>query len=419
MADYESGVNVILSGAIGPRIRATLQEFAERKGLPLREYVKTHPGFMGALLALNRAAGMRVYDVVVEEAFDESVIADRRVRPSFILDDQTHIFFRRGGYEDASPEGIEFLDSLGGGRKSIVPGAEGLVDMTKDTWVREVLFDSDTDTTFLNTLAFGEYFGGRDYFGTEECVEAAAEVNELYPGRVLTLGTIEPNREGHLEKLEYYFKELKMTGLKLYPWDATSKGGWYADDENLAYPLWEKCLELGIDKIHIHKGLPASFTMAKYVHPLDLDQPLRDFPKLNFIIYHAGFPYIDELAALNIQGTRRNMHVDLGSTFAMQVNTPVALAHCMGKLLKSIGADHICWGTDSPIWGAPQWQIEALRKLTIPDELVAGYGYPELTDADKDLIFGGNMARLYGIDVEAAKTRIKDDGIAQAKAAAG
>ena len=109
--------------------------------------------------------------------------------------------------------------------------------------------------------------------------------------------------------------------------------------------------------------------------------------------------------------------MDLGSTFALQVNTPVALAHNMGKLLRYIGADHMCWGTDTPIWGAPQWQIEAFRKLTIPDELIAGYGYPEFTDQDKDLIFGGNMARLYGINADEVKARIKDDRISQARAA--
>lgn len=418
MSSYETGVNVIRSGSVGPRIRVALEEYAGRKGMPLREYVKTRTGFMAALLALNKLAGMRVYDVVEEEAFDESVIIARRKDPDFILDDQSHIFFRKGGYEDASPEGIEFLETLGGMRKSIVPDSQGLIDTTKDTWMKEVFFLADTDVTFLNTLAFGEYFGGKDYFGTEECVEVAKEVNELYPGRVLTLGTIEPNREGHLEKLEYYVKELKMTGLKLYPWDATSKGGWWADDEKLAYPLWEKCLELGIDKIHIHKGLPASFTMAKYVHPLDLDQPIRDFPKLNFIVYHAGFPYIDELTSINIgRSPRPNLYVDVGTTFALLVNTPMALAHAMGKLLRYVGADHICWGTDTPIWGPPQWQIEALRKLTIPDELIAGYGYPEFTDVDKELIFGKNMARLYGLNIAEIKTRIKNDAISQARRA--
>ena len=418
MADYETGINVILGGSIGPRIRAALEEYAQRKGMPFREYIKTHTGFMAALLALNKAADMRVYDVLEEEAFDESAIAARRKAPNFILDDQSHIFFRKGGYEGASAEGLGFLDNLEGARKRNVSGSRGIVELTKDTWVNEVFFLSDTDVTFLNTLAFGEYFGGKDYFGTEECVEVAKEVNEQYPGRVLTLGTIEPNREGHLEKLEYYFKELKMTGLKLYPWDATSKGGWWADDEKLAYPMWEKCLALGIDKIHIHKGIPASWTMAKYVHPLDLDRPIRDFQNLNFIVYHAGWPYIDEMTSINAGRPHRpNLYVDLGSTFAMEVNTPVALAHDMGKLLLHIGADHICWGTDTPIWGAPQWQIEAFRKLTIPDQLIAGYGYPEITDADKDLIFGGNMAGLYGIDGDELKSRVKDDKVSQARAA--
>ena len=309
---------------------------------------------------------------------------------------------------------------MGGGRKGIVSGSQGIVDMTKDTWVSEVFFQSDTDVTFLNTLAFGEYFGGSDYFGTEECVEVAKEVNELYPGRVLTLGTVEPNREGHLEQLEYYFRELKMTGLKLYPWDASSRGGWWADDERLAYPLWQKCQQLGINNIHIHKGLPASFAMAKYIHPIDLDQPLRDFPQLNFIAYHAAFPYIDELTAINVgRPPRRNLYVDLGSTFALQVNTPVALAHTMGKLLMHIGADHICWGTDTPIWGPPQWQIEALRKLTIPDELIAGYGYPQFTELAKEQVFGRNMARIYGIDVDEVKGQIREDKISLARAAAG
>ena len=377
MSAYETGVNVILGCSVGPRIRASLEEYAQRKGMPMSEYAKTHTGFMAALLALNKLAGMRVYDVVEEEAFDESAIAARRRGPGFILDDQSHIHFRSDGYEGASSVGTEFQEILGGTRRMYVPGGSGIVDMTKDTWVRELFFLSDTDMTFLNTLSFGEYFGGKDSFGTEECVEVAREVNELYPGRVLTLGTVEPGSDGYLEKLEYYVKELKMTGLKLYPWDATSNNGWWADDEKISYPLWEKCLELGINKVQIHKGLPLSFMMAKYIHPLDLDQPIRDFPDLTFVVYHAGFPYTDEMVSLK-QGRpqRDNLYVDIGTTFGMQVNTPVALAHTMGKLLMHIGPDRICWGTDTPVWGSPQWQIEALRKMVIPEELMAGYGYP-------------------------------------------
>jgi len=303
-------------------------------------------------------------------------------------------------------------------RQAIMPEGDifDFREITKDVWVKEVLLYSDIDVTFLNTLGFNEIFGGKDLFPTEACVELVKQINEETPGRVMTLGTIEPNQPGHMEKLERYFREVGMTGLKLYPWDATKTGGWWADDEKLAYPIWEKCIELGIKNIHIHKGLPATWTQVKYVHPSDMDGPIRDFPQLNFIVYHSGWPYVDELCGLN-QGRppNANLYTDLGATFAILMNTPMALCHDMGKLLRWIGADHICWGTDSPIWGAPQFLIDAFRKFTIPDELIGGYGYPEFTDEHKDLIFGKNMARLYDLDIDAIKAGHKNDKIEQGR----
>ena len=419
MTAYETGINVILGGSVGPRIREGLEDYARRAGMPFQEYRKTHTGFMAALQELNRLCGMRVYDVVEEECFDQSAIAARRKGPGFVLDDQSHIHFRTGGYPEAQKEAQVFHEVLGGARRSYVPGGAGIVDMTKDTWIRELFFQSDTDVTFLNTLSFGEYFGGQDSFSTEECVEVAKEVNDQFPGRVMTLGTVEPGAPGYLEKLEYYVKELGINGLKLYPWDATSSKGWWCDDEEIAYPLWEKCLELGINKVQIHKGFPLTFMMAKYVHPSDLDQPIRDFPDMTFVVYHAGFPYIDEMVALRFGREQRdNVWVDIGTTFGLQVNAPVALAETMAKLIKHIGADRICWGTDTPVWGSPQWQIEALRKLMIPEELMARYNYPDITDEDKELIFGRNFARLYDIDVPSLKDQFKGDKMSQAKAAA-
>ena len=272
---------------MGPRIRGSLEEYARRKGMPFSEYRKTHTGFMAALLELNKLAKMNVYDVVEEEAYDESAIAARRDGPDFILDDQSHIHFRSDGYSDASAVGPEFQEILGGSRRLYVPGGRGIIDMTKDTWVRELFFLSDTGITFLNTLSFGEYFGGQDSFSTEECVEVANEVNEQYPGRVMTLGAVEPGSDGY---------------------------------HGQAAP--------------VHRGRP----------------------------------------------------------------------HLLGDGHPRVGLAPVA--------------DEALRKLVIPEELMAGYAYPELTDADKELIFGRNMARLYGIDVEAVKAQFKNDKMSQAKAAA-
>jgi len=91
----------------------------------------------------------------------------------------------------------------------------------------------------------------------------------------------------------------------------------------------------------------------------------------------------------------------------------------MGQLIAGMGADHVCWGTDAIWTGAPQWQIEALRRLEIPEELQRRYGYAPLGEADgpvKQAIFGGNNARLYKFDAP-ARAALEGDALSLAKAA--
>jgi uncharacterized protein len=76
----------------------------------------------------------------------------------------------------------------------------------------------------------------------------------------------------------------------------------------------------------------------------------------------------------------------------------------MGTLVKGLGADHVLWGTDAVWTGAPQWQIEGLRRLEIPEDMQKKYGFQPLGPADgpiKSAIFGGNTARLYNFDKHA------------------
>jgi hypothetical protein len=68
--------------------------------------------------------------------------------------------------------------------------------------------------------------------------------------------------------------------------------------------------------------------------------------------------------------------------------------------------DHIMWGTDSVWYGSPQWQIEALRRLEIPEDMQRKYGFAPLGGANsvvKQLIFGANATRLYRINLKAAQ----------------
>jgi hypothetical protein len=84
-----------------------------------------------------------------------------------------------------------------------------------------------------------------------------------------------------------------------------------------------------------------------------------------------------------------------------------------------LGQDRIVWGTDAVWTGAPQWQIEGLRRLEIPDDMQQKYGFKPLGPADGELktaIFSGNSARLYGIEQQHAE-RMQNDGLATLKAA--
>ena len=62
-----------------------------------------------------------------------------------------------------------------------------------------------------------------------------------------------------------------------------------------------------------------------------------------------------------------------------------------------MGEDRIVFGSDSVWYGSPQWQIEALWRFRIPEELRQRYDYPELTETARRKILGLNSARIYGI----------------------
>jgi hypothetical protein len=67
----------------------------------------------------------------------------------------------------------------------------------------------------------------------------------------------------------------------------------------------------------------------------------------------------------------------------------------------------VIWGTDAVWTGAPQWQIEGLRRLEIPEDMQAKHGFAPLGAADgpvKRGIFAANGFRLFGYDRHAELT---------------
>jgi hypothetical protein len=94
------------------------------------------------------------------------------------------------------------------------------------------------------------------------------------------------------------------------------------------------------------------------------------------------------------------------------VADPRFCAAFMGTLIKGMGADHVLWGTDSVWYGSPQWQIEAMRRLEIPEDMQQKHGFRPLgaaNGATKNAIFGLNAARLYNVPLTMDKAAIDLD----------
>ena len=116
----------------------------------------------------------------------------------------------------------------------------------------------------------------------------------------------------------------------------------------------------------------------------------------------------------------KNVYGEIGTSFANSaVANPRFAAAFIGQLVNLMGPDNVVWGSDSVFYGSPQWQIEAMRRLEIPDDMFAKNKWKtKLGDADsavKRKIFAENTARLYKYNIQAAYEGISRDPIALMK----
>jgi len=277
----------------------------------------------------------------------------------------------------------------------------------------------------------------------DQMAETRETVNRLATSqRLIAHGLVAPNKGVRdLDEMRRQAADLKISAWKGYTGLAFGDPPkpWRIDDEKVAYPMLELSRRLGIKNICLHKGLPLQNGVEEYWHPRDLERAARDFPDLNFIVYHAAFHSLNTalpLARDEFRTSARvdwvtdlceirdrnpdltNVYAELGATFGQLVITsPMLCGHVLGMLIKSFGADHVLWGTDSIWWGSPQWQIEALRRFTMPESLMMRFGHRPLTAAVKDQILGLNAARVYSIDPGVHPNPVPPDYVSKLKAA--
>jgi predicted TIM-barrel fold metal-dependent hydrolase len=294
-----------------------------------------------------------------------------------------------------------FHSALTPAGQTILPPEEFLRQWTIEEIDRMVYDESDTDMLIAMPLPLTDLY--RDGLSPwEECAELA----KLRPDQSVFWGSINP-LEGRraLDLMERQVGEFNAKAFKLYNvrYDYGEPFPWRMDDPRVAYPIFEKALDLGINLIGVHKGVPLGPQPIEHTQTWDMDGAAANFPDINFVIFHVGLPFLDEVCWQLIRYP--NLYASLAATINFIVRAPRMFAETLGKLLFWCGEDKIIYGSEAPIFH-PQWALEAFWNFEIPQDLCDGYGYPPLTEQAKRKILGENLLRLHGMDVEATKAKL-------------
>ena len=208
-----------------------------------------------------------------------------------------------------------------------------------------------------------------------------------YPERLIGFTSINPDRYQPERKVERAIHEFGMKAVKLYP-----HSGFYPNDPRLG-KTYDLCSRLGIPVI-IHTGMKAvRWQWMKYNQPVCVDEIATNFPDLNIVMCHGGYPWTEEFIA--VVYTNPNIWVDL--TFMERIEEifvlPGLVENTVRRLVKLIGAQRLLWGSEGPFMTLPLYDSHDPRNYQVSqDKLVGRFGF--LAEKDKADILGNNAARL-------------------------
>jgi predicted TIM-barrel fold metal-dependent hydrolase len=435
------------------RVEVRLKELsgalAKQQGVSRRRFFQTASGMAASFVAMNEVFG-HLFDASLAEAATPDAANERAAALSgqMVIDGHTH-FLR----DDTRLLGFAAMRNTvgkwGWNKALTAEGEQTIADLKFANYMKEVYMDSDTKVALLSNspseVPQDWFIPQAQVFATRKAVNDKAGTR-----RMLAHFTFTPGFPGWLDQVDEAVERFKPDSWKGYSvGDNTHKElarhPWHADDEKLMYPFYEKIAKTGIKNVCIHKGLFAPSVekafpnLRPYADVSDIGKAAKDWPQLNFLVYHSayrwvGAPPADAMAEFDKTGRSSwtsdlaeipekygvtNVYGDLGQIFAWTaVAEPRLAAALMGTLIKGLGPERVVWGTDAVWTGAPQWQIEGLRRLEIPDDMQQKYEFKPLGPAAgpvKTAIFGGNSARLYGIGEQHAEL-MQRDGLATLKA---
>ena len=195
-------------------------------------------------------------------------------------------------------------------------GENDLARFKFENYVKEIFVDSDTKVALLSGAPFDDPTW--DLLSNDQIAAARAAINRIAGSRrLLAHSVFTPKKDGWLDEVDRGIATLKPDSWKGYtvgdPLFPSKLGSfWRLDDEKLDLPV----LREGRQVRHQHDLHPQGAAAADYEKSWpgvweyatvdDVGKAAKDWPKINFVIYHAALrPFLESPDAATRRVRRR------------------------------------------------------------------------------------------------------------------
>lgn len=205
-----------------------------------------------------------------------------------------------------------------------------------------------------------------------------AEAVQAHPDRLIGLAGLIPFLPDAPRMLEHYINEYGFRGAKIHP----SIQRFYPQEQRI-FSFVEKAIELDVP-ILIHTGaVPIPNTPSRYDDPLGVDDLALAYPAAKLVLAH-GDPFG---AGPAIAGKHPNVFMDTAGVFARRARLVPGLGEDTLQFMALVNGVH---GSAKTLFGSDANPAKPFRIAENLEPLRS----LDLTKEQRDLILGGNAARL-------------------------
>jgi hypothetical protein len=158
-----------------------------------------------------------------------------------------------------------------------------------------------------------------------------------YPDRFLGMATVDPRKPmAAVRELQRAVKELGLRALHMLPWIWN-----LPPNDKLYYPLFVKCIELGIP-FCCQVGHTGPLFPSEPGRPIPyVDEVALAFPELTIVGGHIGYPWTDEMIGLAVKYP--NVYIDTSA------HLPKYYPPELIRFMNSRGQDKVLFATNYPM----------------------------------------------------------------------